>query len=266
MNVGGASGHHLADSRSAAAVAAQRTAAVIGWIDGVPVARAVLDERIGVLRSGRLGGRLPSEGSKEDRQFVRWTAQVLLTEELCRVEARRLGLVADRAGRRLTQVEALHLGSINAAAWAECPELAALFLRLTSCAEAPDVAATPSREGVWWRVRHARAATSAAAAVAELRPLGWTTLDDLPTQLADAIRQAPLGSLVGPVESPLGWHVALATETAVRPLGHVAPTGDSDRFRQLARWLDQRRRSLLTVAEGFEHPGDPAQPDNTHRH
>ena len=35
---------------------------------------------------------------------------------------------------------------------------------------------------------------------------------------------------------------------------------------RVVSWLDERRRRLLTLAEGFEHPGDPAQPDNTHRH
>lgn len=255
---------HQAGSRSAVAARTQRTASVIGWIDGVPVPRGVLDGRIKALRSGPLAGRLPSPGTKEDRQFVRWTAHVLLTEELCRVEARRLGLEADRPGQALTQVEALHFGSINAAAWAECWELEALMLAVTSGSETPEVAEAPSRE--WWRVRHARAATSAAAAVADLRPLGWTTLDDLPTQLAAAIRQAPVGTRVGPLESPLGWHVAVATETAVRPPDHVVSAGDGERFRQFVRWLDERRRRLLTLAEGFEHPGDPAQPDNTHRH
>lgn len=38
------------------------------------------------------------------------------------------------------------------------------------------------------------------------------------------------------------------------------------RRRQYRRWLDARCAELVTLANGFEHPGDPRQPDNTHRH
>ncbi|MDD4867023.1 MAG: malonyl CoA-ACP transacylase, partial [Mycobacterium sp.] len=31
-------------------------------------------------------------------------------------------------------------------------------------------------------------------------------------------------------------------------------------------WLDARRAALVRLAPGYEHPGDPRQPDNTHRH
>ncbi|MFZ1179604.1 MAG: malonyl CoA-ACP transacylase, partial [Mycobacterium sp.] len=31
-------------------------------------------------------------------------------------------------------------------------------------------------------------------------------------------------------------------------------------------WLDARRAALVQLAPGYEHPGDPRQPDNTHRH
>ncbi|MFD9597804.1 peptidyl-prolyl cis-trans isomerase, partial [Kitasatospora sp. NPDC059973] len=32
------------------------------------------------------------------------------------------------------------------------------------------------------------------------------------------------------------------------------------------RWLDRTRAARLTLLPGLEHPGDPAQPDNHHRH
>ncbi len=32
------------------------------------------------------------------------------------------------------------------------------------------------------------------------------------------------------------------------------------------RWLDTRCAELVRLAPGYEHPGDPRQPDNTHRH
>ena len=31
-------------------------------------------------------------------------------------------------------------------------------------------------------------------------------------------------------------------------------------------WLGQRTAALVWLAPGYEHPGDPRQPDNVHRH
>lgn len=38
------------------------------------------------------------------------------------------------------------------------------------------------------------------------------------------------------------------------------------RRRAFRIWLDQRRAALVTLAPGYEHPGDPRQPDNVHKH
>ena len=38
------------------------------------------------------------------------------------------------------------------------------------------------------------------------------------------------------------------------------------RRREFRRWLDERCAALVELAPGYEHPGDPRQPDNTHRH
>jgi [acyl-carrier-protein] S-malonyltransferase len=38
------------------------------------------------------------------------------------------------------------------------------------------------------------------------------------------------------------------------------------RRRAFRLWLDARRAELVELAPGYEHPGDPRQPDNTHRH
>lgn len=38
------------------------------------------------------------------------------------------------------------------------------------------------------------------------------------------------------------------------------------RRRAFRIWLDGRRAALVELAPGYEHPGDPRQPDNTHRH
>ncbi len=41
---------------------------------------------------------------------------------------------------------------------------------------------------------------------------------------------------------------------------------DAARRRAFRLWLDARCAALVQLAPGYEHPGDPRQPDNTHRH
>jgi [acyl-carrier-protein] S-malonyltransferase len=38
------------------------------------------------------------------------------------------------------------------------------------------------------------------------------------------------------------------------------------RRRAFRLWLDRRCAEIVDLAPGYEHPGDPRQPDNTHRH
>lgn len=38
------------------------------------------------------------------------------------------------------------------------------------------------------------------------------------------------------------------------------------RRRRFVDWLDCRRAALVRLESGYEHPGDPRQPDATHRH
>ncbi|MGH3737280.1 MAG: peptidylprolyl isomerase [Micromonosporaceae bacterium] len=280
-------GHSHAPSaaRQAAAVA-QREAAVIGRVGGVPVSRERLDQRLGALRAGPRAAALPVPGSSEDRQFVRWVAHVLFTEELCHQA------LADRpapavppldpaavpsldralAGRSLDRAlavpsldpaAAVQLGSINTAAWRSCAAVAEVFA-LVVPAETGEAGARAARR--WWRVDHALAPDPGAASAAELVPLGWTTLDDLPAPLASALRTAVPGERVGPVQSPLGWHVARVEAIEERADGPAHPGDLGERLREYARWLDRRRADTVRTAPGFEHPGDPSQPDNTHRH
>ena len=51
----------------------------------------------------------------------------------------------------------------------------------------------------------------------------------------------------------------------VRPL-IVEHLRGAARRRAFRLWLDARRAELVRLAPGYEHPGDPRQPDNTHRH
>jgi [acyl-carrier-protein] S-malonyltransferase len=97
---------------------------------------------------------------------------------------------------------------------------------------------------------------------------------ELTGPVEDAVFAAAAGKTVGPVHDPLGTHVLVVEE--VRPARTVplAEVRESITGRLLAgarrraftAWLDLRTAQRVRLAPGYEHPGDPEQPDNTHRH
>jgi [acyl-carrier-protein] S-malonyltransferase len=275
--------HHPGGAQQAAE--AQRTAEVIGWVDGVPVPRALLDRRLTALRQGPGAGALPAAGSREGRQLVRWTAQVLFTEALCAAQARRAGLQPDDAPDpdgpgALDELGAVQLGSITAAAWRANPVVGALFA--ATAAPLPDAdpvgtpvvlpGGTPLPAPASRRLSLATGATPQAAACAEPSSIGWSTLTDLPSALAEAARPLPKGGVSRPLAVGAVWQVVRVDDIA--PPGCAGPAPDrparqrpsSLEFRAFARRLDGWRAASVRPAPGFEHPADPSQPDHTHRH
>ena len=61
----------------------------------------------------------------------------------------------------------------------------------------------------------------------------------------------------GPVEAPSLPEVRSVIAEHLR---------SAARRREFRRWLDERCAALVELAPGYEHPGDPSQPDYTHRH
>ncbi|MFB9468909.1 hypothetical protein ACFFR3_05295 [Nonomuraea salmonea] len=51
-----------------------------------------------------------------------------------------------------------------------------------------------------------------------------------------------------------------------RPTGHDHDLLAAARRKAFARWLDDMRARKVTLVPGLEHPGDPRQPDNHHKH
>ena len=255
----------------------QQLAEYIGWIDGEPVPRALLDVRLAALRRGPRAAALPVPGSREGRQLVRWTAHALLTEQLCAREAARHGLDTSTAVE-LDAPGAVQLGSITAMAWRSHPAVSAVFRAdfggadlggAASGAERPAGQRGPEPTSApRWHLSLASGPTPAAARSAPLASIGWSTLQDLPPELAAAARSAAVGHLVGPLRSRDTWHRlrvdALGPAAAPVPAPTRSPSGPE--LRAFARWLDLRRAQSVRVAPGFEHPGDPTQPDHTHRH
>jgi [acyl-carrier-protein] S-malonyltransferase len=94
-------------------------AGVMAYLNGEPVPRALLDERLAALRAGDAACVLPRPDSREGRQLTRWVAQVVLTEQLCVDELSRHGdAVQVGAGKSLDVSTAIAVGSITAAALA----------------------------------------------------------------------------------------------------------------------------------------------------
>ncbi|WP_035803108.1 DUF7158 domain-containing protein [Kitasatospora mediocidica] len=231
----------------------------LGLLDGRQLSRAGLDQRLAALREGPRASALPAVGSAEDRQLTRWVAQVLLTEALCEAEAAARGLdLATAAPVRLDQRAAVELGSIAAAAYEGSAAVRAVFAAVTA-----DVAATPAEVTAY------RAATRSADPSPERWRIGTPDGDfdadpaTLPADLAAALRAAPPGRYV----TVGAWTAAL-----LDPLPDPAPVDPAGQLRACAqriafvRWLDRARAERLTLVEGLEHPGDPFQPDNHHRH
>lgn len=128
---------------------------------------------------------------------------------------------------------------------------------------------------------------------AEAEALGVTVTDATPTEeqvLPDLPARLEIGSiaantLADPVARALFAHVTAEIDVDAEtvtdyhrrnphrfaadadPAAAIAAllTGAARR-RAFRRWLDQRRAALVQLAPGYEHPGDPRQPDNVHRH
>jgi [acyl-carrier-protein] S-malonyltransferase len=94
-------------------------AGVMAYLNGEPIPRALLDERLAALRAGDAACVLPRPDSREGRQLTRWVAQVVLIEQLCVDELSRRGdAVPADTGKSLDVSTAIAVGSITAAALA----------------------------------------------------------------------------------------------------------------------------------------------------
>jgi [acyl-carrier-protein] S-malonyltransferase len=266
------------------------TPSMIGKVAGRPIPGQRLDRRMAELRDGPLGAGLPRPGTSESRQLARWLTQVILTEALCEAESAALGL-APVEGEPVDRVAAIELGSINAAAYNGSPWVRAMFQHVTAEVVPPVAWHAPVftppvprllvRHGLFGDRAEAERATAD-----DLEPLGPVTLGSLPAAIAGPLGREPYGALVGPVLDHLGWHVATAAPepspeqgAAPSPERHPeratssAPATQAGRAlleaarrRAFVRRLDELRGEKVELVPGLEHPGDPRQPDNHHKH
>jgi [acyl-carrier-protein] S-malonyltransferase len=200
----------------------------VATVDGVPVSVDEVDSREAQLRGGSLAAALPIAGSSEGRQLRRWLTQLIVTERVVAAEAAARGVSANDA-----------------------PAEDELLPDITARLEIGSVAAATLADP---RARALFACVTANIEVSDDDIAGYH--DRNPLRFAESRPDRH------------GWRAPAATAPS---LAEVRST-IAEHLRAAARrrafrvWLDQRRAELVQLAPGYEHPGDPRQPDNTHRH
>jgi [acyl-carrier-protein] S-malonyltransferase len=200
----------------------------VAVVDGIPVPVDEVDARESRLRNGPQASALPIAGTSEGRQLRRWLTQLIVTERVVAVEAAARGVTADNAP-------------------AEDDLLPDVTARLEIGSIAAAALADPRARALFARVTADVDVTDDDVAAYH---------DRNPLRFAESQQDVN------------GWRTPAA---AAPPLAQVRPT-IAEHLRAAARrrafrvWLDQRRADLVRLAHGYEHPGDPRQPDNTHRH
>jgi [acyl-carrier-protein] S-malonyltransferase len=197
-------------------------------VAGIDVSVADIDAREAELRDAMPAASLPRAGTSEGRQLRRWLTQLLVTERVIAAEAATAGVTADEAP-------------------AEEQLLPDNSARLEIGSVAAAALGDPLARAMFARVTAAVDVTDA--------------------EVTDYHARNPL-RFAAPSDIGNGWRTAtLETPSlqAVRPLIVEHLRGAACR-RAFRLWLDARRDALVRLAPGYEHPGDPRQPDNTHRH
>ncbi|MGB3353192.1 MAG: malonyl CoA-ACP transacylase [Mycobacterium sp.] len=187
---------------------------------------ADVDARERALRAGDRAHALPRAGTGEARQFRRWITQVLVAERVVAAEAGAFDVGHDIPP--------------------ETDPLPDDVARLEIGSVAAGTLAEPAGRAVFARVTAA------------------VTVSD--AQVRDYHCRNPFRFAARPMTDD-GWSGALAgvdlEEVRSAITGHLLAAA---RRREYRRWLDARCAEVVVLADGYEHPGDPRQPDNTHRH
>ena len=200
---------------------------LVATVGGRPVSTGEVDARERRLRAALLASALPRPGTSEGRQLRRWLVQLLVTERVITIEAAALGVGPEGA-----------------------PTEDDLLPDTTTRLEIGSIAASalqdPLARAVFVRVT--------ADVVVDAR------------DVSEYHARNPF-RFAAPEATASGWRRPAATLTLedARPLveEHLLAAARRRRFRS---WLDARRAALVQLEPGHEHPGDPRQPDNTHRH
>jgi [acyl-carrier-protein] S-malonyltransferase len=200
----------------------------VAVVGGIPIPVDDVDAREARLRGGPLASALPVAGTGEGRQLRRWLTQLIVTERVVAVESAARGV---------------DIG--------DAPAEDELLPDITARLEIGSIAAAVLGDP---RARALFVCVTADVDVSEDDVAAYH--DRNPLRFAE------------PRSENDGWRtpaVAVPPLAEVRPMiaGHLRAVARRRAFRV---WLDQRRAELVRLSPGYEHPGDPRQPDNTHRH
>ncbi|WP_454788630.1 DUF7158 domain-containing protein [Mycolicibacterium lutetiense] len=196
-------------------------------VAGKPVSIKEIDEREAALRAGNRASALPRPGTSEGRQLRRWLTQLVAAERV----------VDDEAAAR-------GLSGLGAPGQDEVLPDTAARLEIGSVAAA--TLGTPLARAVF-------ADVTAAVDVSDAEVAAYHARNPLRFALIQGGSNGWHGRPVAPSLDQVRYRLAAHLRAAAR--------------RQAFRlWLDARCAALVEIAPGYEHPGDPRQPDNTHKH
>ena len=200
----------------------------VATVGGQPVPVSAVDARESRLRAGPFAAALPRPGTSEGRQLRRWVTQLLVSEKVIALEAQALGL---DGGDVPSEVRLL-------------PDFGARL-------EVGSIAAAALQQPI-------------ARALFTHLTGGIHIADE---QIADYHSRNPL-RFAEPVLAQCGWRTAQTEPPALEDVRQVIAEHLLGSARRMAfrRWLDSRCAELVHLEPGYEHPGDPRQPDNTHTH
>jgi [acyl-carrier-protein] S-malonyltransferase len=204
------------------------SAQLVATVAGLPISVDEVDSAEARLRGGARAAALPASGTSEGRQLRRWLTQLIVTERV---------VAAEVAARRLTARGA--------------PAEAQVLPDLTARLEIGSVAAAALADP---RARALFADVTAAVEVTDGEVADYHVRNPLRFAAARGGRD--------------GWRVPSLTSPPLTELRSLIAEHlrGAARRRAFRVWLDARRAALVELAPGYEHPGDPRQPDNIHRH
>jgi len=259
-----------------------------------------LDERIAAVRRGPRGRHLPPDGGSELVNLRRWIARELVTEEVLAHEARAAGMTSrgiESGGEQEGHPSATSLRAavgrlvelVTASVTVARREVRGYYVRNGDRYRRPEarrvrhvlVPDATTAEGVAGRLAAGESMAALARAVS-IDPgsrttgglLGDVHRGELSGPFEDALFEAEVGAIVGPIQTGHGWHVARVE--AVTPAGCVAyaearPAIEAElleaaRSRRFAEWLEGRRQAIAVIEPEFAHPADPILGIPSHRH
>jgi [acyl-carrier-protein] S-malonyltransferase len=249
---------------------------VVATVAGRPILVDHLDAREAQARRGRMARHLPPPGAPAADWLRRWLVQELVTESVLAHEAGAAGDDDGAARQDLSPADRARLfAEVTRQVVVDERKVRAYYRRN------PDL----FQRGEVRRIRHVLHADERDARREAERarrtnrgPRGGRAWElrrgDFGGAFGAAVFVADVGDVIGPIRSELGWHTARleAIRPARRlPLAAVRASIEAEllaaeRLRAFEQWLDRRRRELVVIEPGYEHPSHPVNGTHRHRH